>query len=164
MKILGIDPGTTRAGYGVIESKSGQLRLLKSGVLKVLAKDKNRRLLELANEFEKLIKKEKPDLVALEKLFFVKNIKTGMDVSEARGVFKIIVLKNKIDFVELAPSEIKLNIAGYGSADKKAVAKMAARIIGIDKIEGPDDVSDAVAIALVASFQNKVFKKLRGDY
>jgi len=155
MKILGIDPGTTRAGYGLIESKSGELILLKSGILKISSKDKNERLLELASEFEKLIKKEKPDLVALEKLFFVKNIKTGMDVSEARGVLKFIILKNKIAFMEIAPTEVKLNIAGSGNADKKAVSKMVSRILGIDKIVGPDDISDAAAIALVASFRSK---------
>ena len=164
MKILGIDPGSTRAGYGLIEIKNGEYKLLKSGILKISATDKHKRLLELAHSYSVLLKKEKPDLAAFEKLFFVKNIKTGMEVAQSRGVLVLITLENKIDFVELAPSEIKLNIAGYGNADKKAVAKMAARIIGIDKIEGPDDVSDAVAIALVASFQNKFFKKLRGDY
>lgn len=160
MLILGIDPGSTRAGYGLIKIQRDGIELLKSGILKVDAKDKNKRLLDLANSYEKLLKKEKPDLVAIEKLYFMKNVKTGMEVAQSRGVLSVITLQNKIELVELAPTEVKLNIAGAGNADKKAVAKMVCRILGVDKISAKsgsasggkvlDDVTDAVAIAIVA--------------
>lgn len=151
MKILGIDPGTTQAGYGLIEKKGSSLKLLKSGLLKVSSKDKSARLLELGKSYSLILKKHRPDLVAIEKLFFAKNVKTGMDVSQARGVLIYLAAEQNIPVMELAPSEIKLNTAGYGNADKKAVIKMVKIFLGVEKIDGPDDVSDALAAALTAA-------------
>lgn len=157
MKILGIDPGTTRVGYGLIETKGSAVKFIDCGLLKINSKNKEERLLELGESFEKLLKKVKPDLVGIEKLFFMKNIKTGIDVAQARGVLSYLAIKNKVLVVEIAPTEVKLNICGYGSADKKSVEKMVCRILGLKKIEGPDDVSDAIAIAIVAA-SNLKFK------
>lgn len=148
MKILGIDPGTTRIGFGLIESQGNSLKLLDCGLLKIEAKDKHERLLDLAKSFEELLKKEKPDLVVFEKLFFMKNIKTGLDVAQARGVLLYMTLKNKFEYLEFAPSEVKSFICGIGNADKKMVCKMVCRVLNIDEIVGPDDISDAVAIAI----------------
>lgn len=150
MLILGIDPGTVRVGFGLIKKDRG-LKLVKCGLLKIESKEKNSRLLELESSFQRLIKKEKPDLVALEKLYFLKNQKTGLAVAEARGILILSILKAKIPFVEYSPSQIKSSVAGYGLADKTAVAKMCAKILGIDKIKGLDDVSDALATAITAS-------------
>ena len=150
MLILGIDPGTTRVGFGLIKKDHG-LKLVKCGLLKIKSKEKNGRLLELENSFRRLIKKEKPDLAAIEKLYFMKNQKTGLEVAEARGVLILNIIKAKIPFVEFSPSQIKNSVAGYGLADKKAVAGMCAKILGIDKINGFDDVSDALATAITAS-------------
>lgn len=153
MKILGIDPGTTRAGYGLIESQGNAITLLDSGLLSVTAKDSASRLVELAGSYRELLMRAKPELVAFEKLFFAKNVKTGMDVAQARGVLILLTAEAGIPFLELAPSEIKLHIAGSGSADKQAVATMVKRITGLKTISGPDDVTDAIAIAIVgASF------------
>lgn len=150
-KVLGIDPGTTRIGYGLIDNGGGGLKILDCGLLKITANDKHERLLDLALSYGKLLEKEKPDLVVFEKLFFMKNIKTGLDVAQARGVLLYVTLKNKTDYLEFAPTEVKSYIAGSGNADKKAVAKMVCRILRVDKIPGPDDVSDAVAIAIAGS-------------
>ncbi|MDI6717658.1 MAG: crossover junction endodeoxyribonuclease RuvC [Patescibacteria group bacterium] len=160
MKILGIDPGSTRAGYGVIETNGRDITLLNCGLLKVTAKDKQKKLVDLGNSYLKLLKKEKPDLVALEKLFFVKNIKTGLEVAEARGVINLITAQNKIKTIEFAPSEVKLNVAGYGSADKKAIEKMVCIILNRKDIKGPDDVFDAIAIAIAASNHSKNWNKI----
>lgn len=151
MLILGLDPGSTRVGYGLIKKDNGQFRFVKSGLLKIVSKDKSERLLELEKSFRKLLEKHKPDIVALEKLYFVKNLKTGLEVAQSRGVLTLLIAQRKISLLEYTPSAVKLNVAGYGSADKKAVAKMAAKILKIDKIDGPDDVSDALAIALTAA-------------
>ncbi len=159
MRILGIDPGSTRIGFGLIANKKGQQTLLKSGLLKITSSNKEKRLLELADSYKKLLEKEKPDLVAIEKLFFVKNIKTGLEVAQSRGTIIFLTAQENIPLVEYAPSEVKLNVTGSGSADKKAVAKMVKRILKTEKIKGPDDVFDALAIAITAANHVK-FKSL----
>lgn len=156
MRILGIDPGSARMGYGVIEANGSSLKLLDSGLLKIKSSDKEERLLELADSFEKILEKEKPDLISIEKLYFVKNIKTGMDVAQSRGIIIFLAKKQKIPIVEYSPSEIKMNIAGNGNADKKAVAKMVKMTLKTDEIAGPDDVYDAIAIAVTAANHNRV--------
>lgn len=153
MKVLGIDPGTTRAGFGLIESSGSSIALLDSGLLEVTSKDAHRRLADLAESYEQLLRREQPDLVAFEKLFFSKNVKTALDVAQARGVLLLVTAQHDIPFLEFTPSEVKSHIAGYGSADKQAVATMVKRITGVREISGPDDVTDAIAIAIVgASF------------
>lgn len=151
MLILGIDPGSTRVGYGIIKKDGNEFSFVKSGLLKIISKNKNLRLLELEKSFRKLLEQHKPDIVALEKLFFVKNLKTGLEVAQARGVLTLLAVQRKIPILEYTPSEVKLNVAGYGSADKKAVAKMVVKILKLDEINGPDDISDALAIALTAA-------------
>ncbi|MEK9154518.1 MAG: crossover junction endodeoxyribonuclease RuvC [Patescibacteria group bacterium] len=151
MLILGIDPGSTRTGYGIIKKDGNNLRLIKSGLLKISSKDKQQRLVELAQSFSGLIKKQKPQLIAIEKLFFMKNIKTALDVAQSRGVLTLIALEHKIPLLEYSPSEIKAAATGYGLADKKAVAKMVAIILKVDKINKIDDVTDALATAITAA-------------
>jgi len=148
MKILGIDPGSTRIGYGIIKKENRELKFLRAGLLKIEAKGKNHRLLDLEKSFSKLLEKEKPDLVAIEKLYFAKNVTTALEVAQSRGILTLLIIKHKIPIIELTPLEVKQNLTGYGRADKKIVAKMAAKILGIEKIKGYDDASDAIAIAI----------------
>ncbi len=151
MIILGIDPGSTRIGYGLIEKSGGKLKFIKAGLLKIKAKDKCERLVDLEKSFSVLIKKEKPDQVVMEKLYFVKNQKTGLEVAQSRGVLTLLITKNKIPLLELTPLEIKQGVTGYGMADKKSVAKMVAKILKIDKINDYDDATDALAAAITGS-------------
>ena len=132
MKILGIDPGTTRTGYGLIEKED--------------------RLSYLEKEVQKLVRTHKPDLVCLEKLFFSKNKKTASSVSEARGVILLVLRKNGLELMEFGPSEVKSAIAGNGNASKRDVLRAVAWTLGVKDIPGPDDVSDALAIALRGAF------------
>lgn len=161
MRILGIDPGSTRIGYGLIENQNGKEKLLMAGLLKISSQNKERRLVEAAKTYKSVLEKGKPDLVAIEKLYFVKNLKTGIEVAQTRGVLMMLTAENNVSILELTPAEIKMNITGRGNSDKKAVAQMSCRILGIEKIKGPDDVSDAVAAALSASqiykFSNKKY-------
>lgn len=150
-KILGIDPGTVRIGYGLIEKRGSQLSLLKSGLLKITSSEKIERLYELEKNFQKLLKEAKPELVALEKLYFLKNQKTAFDVAEARGILLVNIYKAGVPLVEFSPPQIKSAVAGYGKADKAAVAKMAAKTLGLESIKAIDDVTDAIAIAIAAS-------------
>ena len=150
MKILGIDPGSTRIGYGLIDKKGSDLKFLKAGLLKISAKNKNQRLLDLEKSFSRLLEKEKPELIALEKLYFVKNQKTALEVGQSRGVLVLLISKNKIPLIEISPSEAKMMVSGDGRASKKAVAKMVGYCLKIDTTGQIDDATDALALAIAA--------------
>lgn len=154
MIILGIDPGTTRIGFGVINGGK-KPQLIECGILKITAKEISGRLIEAAYHFRALIKKHKPGLVAMEKLFFMNNQKTGMAVAEVRGALRLLTTEHHVPFVEFAPTEIKNAITGFGNADKIAVRKMVCLALDLKTIPGPDDVSDALAVALTALYHHK---------
>ncbi|MEK7451630.1 MAG: crossover junction endodeoxyribonuclease RuvC [Patescibacteria group bacterium] len=153
MIILGIDPGSSRAGYGLIEKEKSGLKFLKAGLLKVSAKDKNQRLVDLEKSFSDLLKKEKPDLAVLETIYFMKNLKTAVEVAQARGVLTLTIVKHKIPLLECSPLKIKQGVTGYGRADKKAVAKMVSKILKINNPGWLDDVTDALAAAIIGAHQ-----------
>lgn len=150
MIILGIDPGSARIGFGII-SGTKKLELLDYGILKIKEKEPAKRLLEVSKELSKILKKYNPDVAGIEKIYFSKNVKTGIAVAQTRGAIILEIAKNGIPIKEFSPSEIKSAITGYGLADKKAVAKMAAKILNADKLTGFDDASDALAIAIMAA-------------
>jgi len=158
MIILGIDPGTTRIGFGVIseESVKGEgkkFKLIDYGVIEGAPKTElSVSISENSKKLLKIIKKYKPEVAGIEKIFFAKNVKTGIAVAQNRGALILELVNNGIKIKELSPSEIKSLVTGYGLADKKAVAKMAAIILGVKEgLKGHDDASDAVAIAIAAS-------------
>lgn len=152
MLILGIDPGTTRAGYGVIQDGNGSLRLVAAGILKVpLSGDKADVLGAIRNGIAELCGKHNPDIVAIEKLFFAKNRKTALAVAEARGVMLMAAREAGATIREYSPNEVKMAVTGYGGADKKAVLKMVRFILRSPDLKVIDDASDALAIAIAAS-------------
>ncbi len=151
MKILGIDPGSVRVGYGLIKKEGNDLKFLKAGILKIKSADKNQRLVELEKSFLEIIKKEKPDLAVLERLYFFKNHKTAIEVSQSRGVLTLLIVKNKISLLELTPLEIKKGITNHGFSDKKTVAGIVVKILKINGEKLIDDASDALAAAIVGS-------------
>ena len=152
MIILGIDPGSTRAGYGIIDFSKDNSKFIDGGIVLVSSKDKNRRLVELEESFEKIFKIHNPEIVGIERLYFVKNQKTGLEVAQSRGVLLLSVAKRNLPIYEFTPNEIKQGVTGYGSADKIAVTKMVQKILKIGDINQPDDVYDALAIALMAGY------------
>ena len=160
MRILGIDPGTNRIGYGLVEKKDGALKLVDCGLLEIPKKD-NGKFLILANEIEKIIKKFKPDMASIEKIYFSKNQKTAIEVAQARGIIILLLLKNDIPFIEYGPSEIKQRITGYGLNDKKAVAKMVSKFLNVSTADMIDDVTDALAIAIAASMEIENNRRIR---
>lgn len=148
MLILGIDPGSTRTGYGLIKKSGGDLILVKAGLLKIFSKDKNERLVDLEKSFSLILNKYKADLAVLEKLYFVKNLKTGLEVAQSRGVLTLLIMKHKIPILEVTPLEIKKTVTGYGMSDKKAVAKIVSQILKIKNLGKIDDVTDALGAAI----------------
>lgn len=151
MIILGIDPGSKRVGYGLIKKTHGSLSLVKAGLLKITTKEYLKNLIEIKIQISQLIKKFKPEILAIEKLYFVKNQKTGLDVAQTRGVIILAALESGLKIKEFTPNEIKSGVTGYGLADKKAVAKMVKTILNQPALKVIDDVSDALAIAILAS-------------
>jgi crossover junction endodeoxyribonuclease RuvC len=155
MIILGVDPGSTRAGYGVIDFSRKQPKFIAGGILKVSSENKNQRLVELKNSFVPIIKKYSPDISGIERLYFVKNMKTALEVAQSRGVIIMCLQEGKIPIKEFTPLEIKQGICGYGRADKKAVEDMVRKILKIKDLKQPDDVYDALAIALMTGYSPK---------
>lgn len=150
MKILGIDPGSARMGYGLIESSAGKLTYIAAGTVEASGKSVAEKIVRVGTELERLIQDFKPDRAGVEKLFFAKNQKTALEVAEARGVIMFLLRKSGTATVELAPNEIKAAVTGYGSADKAGVAKMVRIILNIPNLKGLDDATDALAIAIAA--------------
>ncbi len=151
MKILGIDPGSSRTGWGLIEKQGSHLKLLAAGAIEIKTKNPNQKLFYLAKDFQKLLQKTRPEAVVVEKLFFTKNIKTGIEVAQARGVIIAGILNFGADLLEYTPQQIKQAVTNYGGADKKAVAKMTALILGQPRLKVLDDTSDAIAIAITGA-------------
>ena len=153
--ILGIDPGIADTGYGVIGSQNGKLSCLGYGSIKTSAKLALADRLEIINlELAKLIKKYQPDLIAIEELFFCKNVKTALIVGQARGVVVLTARQNKIPAVEFTPLQVKQAVSTYGRAGKEQVQKMVKIILNLKEPPRPDDAADALAIAICAANSN----------
>ncbi len=149
MIIMGIDPGHVRVGYGVIEKEGNKFIHRESGLIPLPEKSGiGSQLSSLEKELTRLVKKYRPSIVGLEKLFVSKNVKTAMNVAEARGVIRKVIFESGIDFTELAPQTIKLSVTGSGRADKKAVSKMVGLLLHMKTRHLIDDVTDALAIAI----------------
>ena len=152
MIILGIDPGTAIIGYGVIEEskiKSQKLKIIDYGCITTTPDFSTaERLEKLHLELKKLIKKYKPDIVAVADIFFFKNLKTAIKVSQARGVILLTIAEAKIKLAEYTPLQIKQAVACYGRADKNQVQKMVKALLGLKEVPRPDDAADALAIAI----------------
>lgn len=154
MLILGIDPGFARTGWGVVEYNRGQLKLVDYGCIETKkGEDFSDRLNFLYDEIVKKIKKFKPDVIAVEELFFYKNITTAIKVSHARGVILLSAKKARVPVREFTPLQVKQAISGYGKADKMQVQKMVRALLNLREIPKPDDAADALAVAICAASQ-----------
>ncbi len=149
--ILGIDPGTNRMGYGAIRTEGSKIIILDYGVIELAKGQGPHKLLELSNSLSEIIERISPDTISVERLFFSNNQKTALQVAEARGAIMVAAARSGAKIIEITPNEVKSTVAGYGSADKKAVMKMVQLILGIKDFKSIDDASDALAIALATS-------------
>ena len=148
---MGIDPGTTRVGYGVIRKQAGVLSYIDAGLISVGNGEYLERLVRLDHNLSKTIKRFNPVICGVEKLFFTKNKKTALMVAEARGVVVSNLMRHKVQVRELTPSEVKIGVSGDGRASKDGVAKMVGYFLSISVDNLLDDVTDALAIAITAS-------------
>ena len=149
MVILGIDPGLATLGWGVVEAKGGNQRLIQYGaILTQSGQPMPMRLRAIYQGMSQLMEIYQPEDVAFEELFFSKNITTGMAVSAARGVALAAVAAHTENIYEYTPMQIKQAVTGYGGADKHQVQQMVKLLLRLDGIPKPDDAADAVAAAL----------------
>lgn len=148
MRILGIDPGTARLGYGLIDADdvytSVDFGVLQTSSSSPMAE----RLLSLYDHLRALIDRHNPDVMAVEQLFFSRNVTTAIAVGQARGVAMLLAAQSAINVVEYTPAEIKQAISGYGNADKRQIQSLVQMLLELDQIPQPDDAADALAIAL----------------
>ena len=149
MRILGIDPGIAIVGFGLIESNRGSVRMLQYGAVTTEAGlPLATRLGQIENDMTALIAQLKPDEIAVEELFFSKNITTGIAVAHGRGVILCTAERLGVPIFEYTPMQVKQAVAGYGLADKKQVMDMTKRLLKLKAVPKPDDAADALAIAI----------------
>lgn len=149
MKILGIDPGTGICGFGVIEIKRNKPILVDAGVITTPPHTPlPERLEDIYDSLGEIIKLHHPDVVSIEKLFFMQNITTGISVAEARGVCVLVAKQHKLPIFEYSPNEIKKTMTGYGHADKKQMQEMVRMTLDLKQVPKPDDAADALAAAI----------------
>ena len=149
MIILGIDPGVATIGFGLIDAQRSRNRLLRYGVITTPAGiPLSSRLLQISNDMEELIRTFQPDEMAVEELFFSKNITTGIAVAHGRGVILLSAEKLGVPVFEYTPMQVKQAVVGYGKAEKRQVMDMTRRILNMKEIPRPDDAADALALAV----------------
>lgn len=149
MIILGIDPGTAMLGYGIVERTGPRLRAIDYGVIRTASNlSLPERLEAIYLAVTDLIELHVPTLVGVERLFFTKNVQTAFAVGQARGVVLLAAQMHSLEIREATPNEVKVAVAGHGSAAKDQVQRMVQAILGLSEIPEPDDAADALAIAL----------------
>lgn len=160
MIVMGIDPGTATTGFGVVKKIKSKLKAVDYGcIITDPALSPGERLKKINNELNKLIRKYKPKVLAVENLYFFKNLKTAMPVSQAKGVVLLTAAKKKIPVYEFTPLQVKMAITGYGKAEKKQVQEMIKILLDFKKTPKfankklGDDAADALGVAVCCSFQ-----------
>jgi len=162
MVILGVDPGTARLGWGIVKDQSGQQTVGLYGCLETKKTQSDSvRLEQLFKKFTQLLKKLKPDAVAIEDIFFFRNQKTIIQVSQARGVILLASAQQNFPTYSYSPPQIKLAVTGYGKATKHQVQHMVKSILKLKTIPKPDDTADALAVALTHAFTHKMKSRVK---
>lgn len=147
--IMGVDPGIAILGYGLLNMEGNRFNIISKGaIVTESTMSMPDRLSYIYNELNLLLRKYNPDAYAIEELFFNKNIKTALTVGHARGVAILAASNNKVPIYEYTPLQVKQAIVGYGRADKKQMQQMVKLLLSLEEIPKPDDVADALAVAI----------------
>jgi crossover junction endodeoxyribonuclease RuvC len=158
MRVIGIDPGTGILGFGVVDFEKGKKpTMIDAGVITTPAHTPlDQRLLDIFVNLTEIIKTSKPEVMAIEKLFFAQNITTAISVSHARGVAMLTGAQAGLEIFEYTPLQIKQTMTGYGRADKKQIQEMVKIHLGLKTTPKPDDCADALATAITHSLMHKI--------
>ncbi len=164
MLVIGIDPGTARTGFGLVDSSSsGALKLIHYGVISTPAKQPmSERLLQLHSELEALLTRYQPEMGAVEQLFFQKNVSTAISVGQARGVVLLTLASSGLAVDEYSPQDVKQAVTGYGAADKTQMQRMVQTLLAMDQLPKPDDAADALAVAICHIQSHSYRSRLEG--
>lgn len=156
MRVLGIDPGIGRMGWGIVESQNSNLKSQNYGCFETEAKLSVPERLRLIHEFVvKTMTQYKPDAMAIEDLFFSNNAKTAFVVGQARGVILLAAAEHRVPVKIYTPLQVKIAVTGYGRAEKAQVGKMVKTLLKLSEIPKPDDTADALAVALAGIFNRR---------
>lgn len=155
MIVLGVDPGTATTGYGLVKKTKG-FKYLNCGTIETASSLAMPKRLNILNkELSKVIREYKPEIVAMENVFFSRNLKTAISVSQAEGVILLTAAKKKIPVFQFTPLQVKMTITGYGRAKKEKVRKKIKQVLHLKKPPKSDDAVDALAIALTYLLKNE---------
>lgn len=158
MKILGVDPGTARLGWGIISGET----MIACGCMETKAGlAEETRLKTLFEQLDQIIKKYQPEAAAVEKLFWFKNQTTAIPVAQSRGAVLLACAQNHLPVFSYTPLQIKQAVTGYGRADKNQVQQMVKSILKLKSIPRPDDAADALAVALTHEFSYKLKSRVK---
>lgn len=162
MRIMGIDPGIAIVGFGIIEQKGNQLKAVEYGSIQTEAGlSTATRLKQIYDASTMLFQQHQPQVVAIEKLFFNRNVTTAFTVAQARGVVMLAAEEAGVSITEYTPLQVKMGVVGYGQAEKRQVQEMVKMLLSLPKIPKPDDVADALAIAICEAHSSSGLEQLR---
>ena len=160
MIVLGIDPGTAITGYGLINYLENKIEVVDYGCIRTSPRTSlANRLCKISEELERLISNYQPEVVAVEELFFNKNVRTALAVGQARGVILLTAAKAGLEVKEYTPLQVKQALVGYGRAEKHQVQYMVKMLLDLEQVPEPDDVADALAIAICQAYSHNAEKK-----
>jgi crossover junction endodeoxyribonuclease RuvC len=149
MRVLGIDPGSETTGWGVVEGDARRYRAVEFGTVKAHPRERfAARLLKISDGVEKLLARFRPDVCAVEEMFFAANVKTALKLGQVRGVILVAAERARIEIAEYAPRLVKQTVVGYGAAEKHQVQEMVRVLLSLKEIPQPHDASDALALAI----------------
>ena len=162
MRVLGIDCGSERTGYGVIESDGLDHHLLIAGVIRTSPKTPfERRLAEISRGLRSLIREHEPESAAVEEVFHAANVKTALKLAHVRGIALLAIADAGVAFAEYSPLEVKMSVVGYGRAEKSQVQLMVQSLLGLPQIIESEDASDALAVAICHATRESTGRRLR---
>jgi crossover junction endodeoxyribonuclease RuvC len=161
VRVLGIDCGSVRTGYGIIESDGVEHRMIAAGVIATdTRRPFERRLLEIAVGLRKLIGEHAPEGAAVEEVFSAANVKSALKLAQARGVALLVLAEAGMDVAEYSPLEVKISVVGYGRAEKSQVKTMVRSLLRLDEELASEDACDALAVAICHSTHEATRRKL----
>ncbi len=164
MRVLGIDCGTERTGYGVIASDGREHRLVTAGVIRTRTDAPlQTRLLEIASGLREVIREHQPEAVAVEQVFHAANSKTALKLAHVRGVALLAVAEAGLELGEYSPLEIKSSVVGYGRAEKSQVQKMVGSLLALDQPIASEDACDALAAAICHATKRSLLKRIEAS-
>ena len=163
MRVLGIDPGSLKSGYGLVDEQQGQLTVVDYGVIRTVPDTPlAQRLLLISARLQELIARHAPDEVAVEDVFVAKNAQSSLKLGQARGAILLTVAQAGLPVAEYTPLEVKQSAVGYGRADKEQVQQMVKVLLRLKEIPTPDDAADALVIAICHHHSVKVRHQIEG--